>query len=53
MQIFRNKYFDLCDFLPMPAFYICADISVMSGDIETLLKKVEPYDNVSNRLRLN
>ena len=31
VQIYRQTYLPVCDALPMPAFYICGDISVNSG----------------------
>jgi hypothetical protein len=48
VQFYRHYYFAPCDFLPMPAFYVCADISVMDGVNDTInyMTQVGAYDQV-------
>ena len=48
-QIYRNKYFYLCENLPNPAFYVCGDISVNSGpgNARAGMRSIGRYNGVS------
>lgn len=47
VQLYAEKYFRVCDRLPMPAFYVCGDIAVNSGTgrAREYLDAI-PYNNV-------